>query len=247
MYPYKIAETYDAMMQKAMPYATLAPYLVAQIRQYHPTAQTVLEVACGTGNLLLPLAETGMTVQGLDRSPEMLAIAQTKLAAASLAVPLTCQDMREPYPLEPVDAVICFFGGLGFLNSAEGLRAGLTAIYQALKPGGVFVCEQFGEAKMRNIFKGFRAGDWGDFVTIFYGESNPEGQVRQSLTFFIKEADGRYRREEERHEIRIHPLAEVAETLRQVGFELRDQHELYTVIDKPELADVYLFVAQKPA
>ena len=39
----------------------------------------VLELACGTGRILLPLLEAGLEVDGLDRSPEMLAIAEQKL------------------------------------------------------------------------------------------------------------------------------------------------------------------------
>ena len=40
---------------------------------------TVLELGCGTGRVLLPLARAGHTVVGLDGSPQMLARCKTKL------------------------------------------------------------------------------------------------------------------------------------------------------------------------
>ena len=43
----------------------------------------VLEIGCGTGRILLPIAESGGTVVGLDRSPTMLTILRRKLASYS--------------------------------------------------------------------------------------------------------------------------------------------------------------------
>ena len=53
----------------------------------------------------------------------------------------------------------CFYGGLNFLNSSEALRRAFTCIYAALKPGGVFVFDQFSAAKMRTTFAGTQAAD----------------------------------------------------------------------------------------
>ena len=60
----------------------------------------VLELCCGSGRLLLPLAEAGHTVVGLDTSRPMLALAEQKLAAAGAPVAervrLVQGDMRSP-------------------------------------------------------------------------------------------------------------------------------------------------------
>lgn len=57
----------------------------------------VLELGCGTGRLLAPLAAEARLVVGIDRSPEMLEQAQRRLAAAGLSaqVPLIAADLRE--------------------------------------------------------------------------------------------------------------------------------------------------------
>lgn len=45
------------------------------------TGGQVLEIGCGSGRLLVPLARGGHTVTGVDSSPEMLARAELRLAA----------------------------------------------------------------------------------------------------------------------------------------------------------------------
>ena len=59
----------------------------------------VLELGCGTGRVLFPIAEAGVDIVGLDASPHMLAIAERKLAACPpdvrRRVRLVRGDMRE--------------------------------------------------------------------------------------------------------------------------------------------------------
>src|SRR5712692_6062861 len=47
-------------------------------------AARVLELGCGTGRVLLPLAEATAYIHGLDRSEAMIAVCQRKLEAAGL-------------------------------------------------------------------------------------------------------------------------------------------------------------------
>ena len=62
----------------------------------------VLELGSGTGRLLIPLAEAGFAVTGIDNSPQMLAIAGQRLAQkpASVrhAVKLLQKDMLNLTP-----------------------------------------------------------------------------------------------------------------------------------------------------
>jgi len=69
------AEHYDA--QITWPNPDLPLYLEMADQSPGP----VLELACGTGRVLLPLARQGAMVTGLDISPHMLAVARRKLAA----------------------------------------------------------------------------------------------------------------------------------------------------------------------
>lgn len=245
MRPYRVAETYDPMTQPLMPYAQVAALLAARLGEAVPSPRAVLDVACGTGGLTLALARLGYRVTGLDLSPEMLALAREKAAAQGLDIPFVCQDMRD-VRTELFDAVTCFYGGLNFLDSPQALRESLTSIYQALKPGGRFLFEQFDPDYLRLLFTGTQAADFGDFYTITQSECDAAGMVRHHVTFFLREPDGRYRREEELHTIRLHPRAEVEQSLADVGFVLRSVEPLAPLLDAPLLEQASLFVAEKP-
>lgn len=53
------------------------------------TGGPILEVGCGTGRVLLPLARAGLSVVGVDVSPSMLAIAHDKIAQAGQSTRIT--------------------------------------------------------------------------------------------------------------------------------------------------------------
>jgi SAM-dependent methyltransferase len=72
-------EAYDAF------YSSASPHISGDVDFYERIAReaggAVLELACGTGRIALPLAKAGLHVTGIDRSEAMLAIARRKAAA----------------------------------------------------------------------------------------------------------------------------------------------------------------------
>ena len=56
---------------------------------------TALEIACGTGRLLVPLLRDGLCVEGVDASEEMLAICGTKAARVGVTPVLHQQLMQD--------------------------------------------------------------------------------------------------------------------------------------------------------
>ena len=56
---------------------------------------TALEVACGTGRLLIPFLRDGLAVEGVDGSEDMLAICRAKAATANVTPVLHQQRMQE--------------------------------------------------------------------------------------------------------------------------------------------------------
>jgi ubiquinone/menaquinone biosynthesis C-methylase UbiE len=60
--------------------------------------QPVLDVGCGTGRLLLDYAVQGIDIDGVDNSPEMLALCQTRADAQGLRISLYEQYMERLRP-----------------------------------------------------------------------------------------------------------------------------------------------------
>jgi SAM-dependent methyltransferase len=95
--------------------------------------ERVLDLACGAGRHLAPLAAAGLRVVGLDRSRPLLAAARSALGPA---VPLLIGDMRR-LPLAPVfRAVLSFFTSFGyFQDEAEDARV-IAEWARVTLPGG---------------------------------------------------------------------------------------------------------------
>lgn len=102
------------------------------------TGGPVLELACGTGRLTLPLARDGHAMVGLDASPAMLRAAQAKADAEDLDITFVQGDMRA-FDLErrfPLVVLCC--NSLAHLTTNGDVRAGLACVLKHLAPGGLF-------------------------------------------------------------------------------------------------------------
>lgn len=66
---------------------------------------SLLDVGCGTGNLLLPLADSGISLHGVDLSKEMVLVARERLAGRAEVIVADAQSL--PYPDECMDLIVC--------------------------------------------------------------------------------------------------------------------------------------------
>lgn len=106
-----------------------------------------LELACGTLRVLLPVAEAGTRVTGIDESPFMLDLANKKLAAASDAVrhrvTLLQGDMRTFELGQKFKLIYIPFNTFGLLLTIQDQLAALAAVRKHLAPGGLFAFDVF--------------------------------------------------------------------------------------------------------
>lgn len=106
------------------------------------TGDRVLEVGCGTGRILLPLAASGLDIVGLDRSLPMLKAARAK-AAAGAGVRLVQGDMRRLPFSRAFDLVITPFSVVVYMTQDEDLAAFFRACHAVLRPGGRLAVDAF--------------------------------------------------------------------------------------------------------
>jgi SAM-dependent methyltransferase len=114
------------------------PFILEQVKKQ---GGPVLELGCGTGRLLIPLAEAGFPVTGVDNSPEMLDIARQRLAKKPLAVrkavTLLEKDMRnltqETVALRFAMALLSYNTLLHFCEAEVGSI--LQGVARLLRPG----------------------------------------------------------------------------------------------------------------
>jgi len=105
--------------------------------------QRVLDLACGTGRLTIPLAESGATVIGADLSEIMLARARLAADERGAAIIFRQLDLRDFNLGESFDAVVIAANSLMHLQSSEDFARAFSAIHRHLVPGGRLVFDVF--------------------------------------------------------------------------------------------------------
>ena len=103
----------------------------------------VLELACGSGRLTLPLAARGLAVTGLDQSAAMLAAGRDKAARANLAVTWIEGDMARFELGRRFETIILPHNSLLHLLRTEDLLACFACVRAHLAPGGCFAFDIF--------------------------------------------------------------------------------------------------------
>jgi SAM-dependent methyltransferase len=107
----------------------------------------ILEVACGTGRILLPIARKGIEIHGVDNSRPMLKILEKHLArephGVRQRVTLHEGDMRDfrlgaQYPL-----VIIPFRPMQHMHTVEDQISALTTAASHLSEGGILAFDVF--------------------------------------------------------------------------------------------------------
>lgn len=131
----KTAQFYD-LIYSFKDYATEAKKIKDLILAEHPSAKTVLDVACGTGEHARHMAND-FEVDGIDLEPELLAEAGEKVPTADFSV----ADMRSFQLEKKYDAVQCLFSSIGYLTSPEDVVSALTCFKNHLNPKGIIIVE----------------------------------------------------------------------------------------------------------
>jgi len=95
--------------------------------------ETVLDVACGTGNLAIPAAQAGARVTGIDIAPNLIAEAQLEARTAGVVVDFEVGDAESlPYLEGQFDTTVTMFGAM-FAFRPERAAAELLRV---TRPGG---------------------------------------------------------------------------------------------------------------
>jgi SAM-dependent methyltransferase len=117
------------------------PHEVAYfVRRIEEGGGPALDVACGTGRILMPCLRAGLDVDGCDVSADMVALCREKAARSGLSPTLFVQPMHELDPPRRYRTVIvCGAFGLGSTRDQD-LEA-LRRFHDCLEPGGALLLD----------------------------------------------------------------------------------------------------------
>src|SRR5215470_1030504 len=134
---YRDGRHYDALNRDIV--ADIPFYLDEAKRARGP----VLELACGTGRLTIPIALNGIPIEGVDRSPSMLAHLRTKAEQAAVTIPLTEADIRDFDLGRKFSLIFLGFNSMQHLHDYGSQAALFANVRKHLSPGGKFVFDVF--------------------------------------------------------------------------------------------------------
>jgi SAM-dependent methyltransferase len=122
-------------------YAAEAGYVARAIRKLNPAARTILEFGSGTGRHGRLLARLGFEVHGIERSPEMVALARATPASLDASGSFTCEigDVCALKLDRRFDAIIALFHVMSYQTTDDTLRAAFANAAAHLAPGGLFL------------------------------------------------------------------------------------------------------------
>ena len=214
-----LAQIYDRLMYDVS-YETWADYLLGFLKEQGiGKGERILEYACGTGNITLPLAKAGYHVIALDAVEEMLFIAQEKTRKKAQQVEYVCGDMERFVLNRPARAAVCACDGVNYLPDKDALRRFFRCVHTNLQENGLFLFDISSAYKLENIIGNEFFYDDGEEETVFWKNHFDEQNrmVTMELTLFIAQGS-LYERQDEEHIQRAWERAEIEEMLSETGF-----------------------------
>jgi SAM-dependent methyltransferase len=252
-----IAEFYTSV-----PLYSERPDIKFYVEQAAHARGPVLELGCGTGRVLIPVARAGSTVVGVDRSIAMARMCSSLLKLEPMSVrtraAIVVSDMRSFYFQRRFGLVTLPFGPFQHLLTVEDQLSCLASIYRHLRPRGGLVFDVFNfspDALSKQII-GVETGNESDFCT-------PDGRsvsrkhrvlsydpltqiVRRELIYYVTNTAGLTERLVHSFAFRFTGRYEAEHLLARSGFEVEGVH---TDFDATPFGPAYrgqlIFVARK--
>jgi SAM-dependent methyltransferase len=193
---------------------TCAPGILALLEPVRAREGLVVELGCGSGLLTRSLVDAGHRVVATDASLPMLDLARRHVPGTERTEQLVLPDD----PIPGADAIVSVGHVLSYLDDEHLLERALVAIARAIWPGGILaidLCDlEWGRARRNEPAKVWRRDKW-VLVTEFSSPS-PDRYVRE-MTTFLHNADGSWRRDDERHDNVLIDTGRVPELLGRCG------------------------------
>lgn len=153
----------------------------------------LLELACGSGRVLLPLAQQGYDITGVDTSADMLALARKRLQAAGVAdrCTLVQQDMCALHLEQKFRLAFIALGSFAHIISRQAQQQALAAIRTHLSSGATFIVDSSNDdvRYLENmsgqlIHQGTWQNDDGTVLTHFVSPASSREKHSLELTHF---------------------------------------------------------------
>jgi ubiquinone/menaquinone biosynthesis C-methylase UbiE len=199
-YEYKglMAEAWDVLRGDTSDWAD-RPFYLEIIGKF---GQPALDVGCGTGRLLLDYLLQGIDIDGLDNSPEMLALCRQKAKTLGLSPVLHEQYLESLSLPRQYRTILIPSSTIQLIIDPGKVKESLKRLYDHLQPGGALA------ASVMTIWKegdplysewekaAERASDGAQFRRVSRAWYNPETELEDTEDLYQLIVDGQVVQEE---------------------------------------------------
>lgn len=239
------AGVYDNLMHRDINYNHIADYIENLFDFYDINPDIVCDLACGTGNVTIPLSKRGYDMIGVDRSIRMLDVAKEKALDENTDILFLNQDMTRLDLFGSAGAFVCMIDGLNYMLIPSQIEKLFYKIKNCfLDTGGIFIFDISSRYKLKNVLGNntFIHDDGNIFYTWENKYYNKSNICRMDLTFFKKNSKG-YKRFDEVHLQRAHTVRELTYALKKAGFTKIDTYSPFKFSSPEETEQRIVFAA----
>lgn len=241
----EFAEFYDLFMED-VDYNNWCRYIEKIFELYGIRPQKILDTACGTGNITIPLSQAGYEMWGLDLSEDMLSIAESKARELKEKIKFLNQDMTQMNLKEKFDAVLCMCDGVNYIIEEEGLENFFRAVFQILNQKGIFIFDISSYNKICRILGNNTFFEEKNNKYYIWNNNFDEASeiIEMELIFFVPQGN-LYRKFEEFHLQKAHNCNDLIEMLQKAGFKNIKVFDGFSFNEPDENSERIFFAAVK--
>ena len=214
-----LARVYDALTED-VGYERRADYLEKLFKRSQIPVHTVLDLACGTGEMTAILTARGYELIAADASPDMLAQAREKAAGLAGEPPVFLnQSMPELDLYGTADAAICCLDSLNYLTSPKDVQKTFQRLHLFIAPGGLLVFDINSIEKLVSLDGQVFLDETEDVYCVWRTEYEKRSRLCSYwMDIFTRRPDGGWDRSEEEHRQRGYAVDELRSWLMDAGF-----------------------------
>ena len=233
------ASYYD-FLYRDKDYAGEATFLHSVMRNYCPDVTRLLDLGCGTGMHANCLAESGLSVVGIDASAGMVERAFVNRAGLppelSRRLEFRQGDIRTVRLGERFGCVVSLFHVLSYLTENEDLQCAFQTIRSHLSPGGIGIVDCWYGPAVLHLRPSVRVKQFENQEATILRIAEPvlhanENVVDVNYTLWICRTDEPVETFRETHKMRYLFIPEIRFFAGQAGLEILEAREWMTQRD----------------
>ena len=223
-------------------YENWSQYLISKLKNY--SLVYGLDIGCGGGWFTRAFQKAGYKMTGMDISVEMLDFAQRKALLEGVRSEYILGDITKKKPQKRFDFVTAINDCVNYIEKTD-IDFAFKNVNAALKKGGIFLFDISSERKLQAKVANTVSVDDRDDVTYLNFSNLLNERVVMDVSLFVKGADGKYTRTDERHIQYIYTEEEIREALQRNGFSVLsiEGH----LGEEKDFSDRICFLAKKEA